>query len=101
MLCFLRTVHFVLILYCTLYICHPTSDLMLPSMEVMLSPSTVNRTINVEITDDTDFEGVESLKLELNFTRGETHRLNLTNPTTLVTIFDNDGKFKCITYIIH
>ena len=54
----------------------------------------MNRTINVEITDDTNFEGVESLKLELNFTRGETHRLNLTNPTTLVTIFDNDGKFK-------
>ena len=68
------------------------SDLMIP-MEVTLSPSTLNNTISVVIADDTELEGTESFILVLNFTRGETHRLNLMHPTAIVTIFDDDGKF--------
>ena len=62
-------------------------------MEVTLSPSTPNRTINIEIVDDTYLEGMESFILKLNFTGGETHRLNLKQPNTTVVISDNDSKF--------
>ena len=61
--------------------------------EVMLSSSTPNRTFDIEIHDDKDLEGVESFILELNFTAGEIHRLNLIQPNTTVIIFDNDGMF--------
>lgn len=62
-------------------------------MEVMLSPSNPNRTINVTVVDDIYLEGVESFILKLNFTDGETHRLNLKQPNTTVIIFDDDGMF--------
>ena len=62
-------------------------------MEVMLSPSTPNKTITIGIIEDTYLEGVESFILKLNFTGGETHRLNLKQPNTTLMIFDNDSKF--------
>ena len=64
----------------------------MPSMEVILDPTTSHKTISIEITDDSHVEGDESFVLKLNFTSGETHRLNLTRPSTTVKIFDNDGK---------
>ena len=70
------------------------SDLMISMpMKVMLSPSTPNMTISIEIVEDIYLEGVESFILKLNFTGGETHRLNLKHPNATLTIFDNDSKF--------
>ena len=65
-------------------------------MDVTIGPSVLNETISVQIIDDTDFEGVESFVLELNFTEGETHRLNLMQPNTSIRIFDDDGKFRIL-----
>ena len=63
-------------------------------MAVTLGPSALNETISVQISDDADFEGVESFVLELNFTGGDSiHRLNLSQPNSKITIFDDDGKF--------
>ena len=62
-------------------------------MAVTLGPSALNQTISVQINDDADFEGVESFVLELNFTGGDSiHRLNLSQPNSTITIFDDDGK---------
>ena len=73
----------------------PHADLIIPdmSMEVTLSPSTPNKTINIKIVEDNFLEGKESFILKLNFTGGETHRLNLKQPNTTVIICDNDSKF--------
>ena len=62
-------------------------------MNVTLGPSDPNKTINIQIDDDSDFEGVESFVLELNITRGDSiHRLILTQPYTTITIFDDEGR---------
>ena len=62
-------------------------------IDVTLGPSAPNKTISIQIVDDSDFEGVESFVLELNFTSGDSiHRLNLTQPNTTVTIFDDEGR---------
>jgi hypothetical protein len=69
-------------------------------MKVTLSPSTPNRTINIEIVEDRYLEGMESFILKLNFTNdgGETHRLNLKQPNTTVIIIDNDSKFWVLSF---
>lgn len=59
--------------------------------DVTLDPSSLNRTISVQISNDSDFEGEESFTLELNLTGDSIHRLNLTRPNTIITIFDDDG----------
>ena len=80
----------------TYYIKWLGSDLVIP-MDVTLGPGVMNETIiNVEINDDTDFEGVESFVLELNLTGGETHRLNVIQPNTSINIFDDDGRFQIL-----
>ena len=80
----------------TYYIKWLGSDLVIP-MDVTLGPGVMNETIiNVEINDDTDFEGVESFVLELNLTGGETHRLNVIRPNTSINIFDDDGGFQIL-----
>ena len=62
-------------------------------MDVTLGPSAPNKTINIEIVDDSNFEGVESFVLQLNFTSGDSiHRLNLTQPNITITIFDDEGR---------
>ena len=60
-------------------------------MHVTLSPSTPNKTINIEITDDNELEGTEYFTLQLNFIGVETHRLNLKPSSATITILDNDG----------
>lgn len=65
-------------------------------MDVTLGPSALNETISVQISDDADFEGVESFVLELNLTGGETHRLNVIQPNTSINIFDDDGRFQIL-----
>ena len=60
---------------------------------VTLGPSAPNKNISIQIIDDSDFEGMESIVLGLNFTRGDSiHRLNLTQPNTTITILDDDGR---------
>ena len=61
-------------------------------MPVTLNPTTPNKTINISIIDDANFEGTEDFMLQLNFTGGETHRLNLKPRTAIVEILDNDSK---------
>ncbi len=68
------------------------SDLMILNSEVTLDASSLNEIIHVQI-NDANFEGVESFILELNLTGDSIHRLNLTQPNTIITIFDDDGKF--------
>jgi hypothetical protein len=60
---------------------------------ITLDPSSPNETICVEINNDADFEGVESFILELNLIGDSIHRLNLTQPNAVITIFDDDGRF--------
>ena len=61
-------------------------------MPVTINSTTPNKTINISIIDDAEFEGTEDFMLQLNFTGGETHRLNLRPRTAIVKILDNDSK---------
>ena len=69
------------------------SDLTIPMNDVTLDPSSPNQTISIQISNDDDFEGVESFTLEINLTGDSIHRLNLIQPNTIITIFDDDGGF--------
>ena len=68
--------------------------------DVTLDPSSPNQTISVQITNDDDFEGVESFILETNLTGDSIHRLNLIQPNTTITIFDDDGGFWMIVIML-